>query len=66
MVKNEKNSENFVLRFSSELKFSKNLLEIYPEYSEEWTNLLKNAEISLQRFLNHEISLDGIESAESS
>jgi alpha-mannosidase len=66
MSTNDKNFENFVLRFSSEIKFSKNLLEIYPAHSKEWTNLLNNAEIVLQRFLNHEISWNEIESAEKS
>ncbi|MGC8497830.1 MAG: alpha-mannosidase, partial [Thermoplasmata archaeon] len=64
--KDEKNFENFVLRFSSEIKFSKNLLEIHLDHSKEWTDLLNNAEITLQKCLNHEISWNEIESAEKS
>ena len=35
MMKNDRNFEKFALRFSSEIKFSKNLLEVYPDHSEE-------------------------------
>ncbi|MCL4408601.1 MAG: glycosyl hydrolase-related protein [Thermotogae bacterium] len=66
MSTNDRNIEKFALRCSSEIKFSKSLLEVYPDHSEEWTNLLNNAEISFQKFLSHEISWNEMESAEKS
>ncbi len=66
MSTNDRNIEKFALRCSSEIKFSKSLLEVYPDHSKEWTNLLNNTEISFQKFLSHEISWNEMESAEKS
>ncbi|MGC9218913.1 MAG: alpha-mannosidase [Athalassotoga sp.] len=65
-VKDEKNFERDLFRFSNEIKFSKKLLEIHPEHSKEWNKLLKRADETLQKLSNHEIPFDEIKNAEKS